>query len=86
MNQSSKFYINLEDVHVKVVESQENNLRQNEQSVVTLSILLDERNLTNWVNLSFAKLTSFIVFNLIVETLFEWLEYIFYQTSIVYES
>jgi len=47
MNQSSKFYINLEDVHVKVVESQENNLRQNEQSVVTLSILLDERNLTN---------------------------------------
>jgi len=38
MYRSSEGYIKLEDVHVKVVESQENNLRQNEQSVVTLSV------------------------------------------------
>jgi len=38
------------------------------------------------VNLSFAKLESFIVFKLIVQTLFEWLEYIFYQTFILCEN
>ena len=36
----------LEDAYVKVVESQENYLRQNEQSVVMLSVLLDESNLS----------------------------------------
>jgi len=44
MDQSSEFYIKLEDVCVKVFKSQENNLSQNKKNVVTLSILLDKRN------------------------------------------
>jgi len=46
MDRSSKVYIKLKDAYVKVVESIKNNLRQNEQSVVMLSVLVYERNLS----------------------------------------
>ena len=45
MDQSSKVYIKLEDVHDEVVKSLEN-LGQHEQSAITLSDLLDKKNLS----------------------------------------